>query len=300
MRIEHLEYLVEAARCRSMRQAAHNLFCTQPAISGAISSIEKELGFPVLERTPSGVIPTSKGGMIIDDAAQILRLVHGWTLMHTEKENRDVAGEIYAADSGEFGLTFFQGVAMRIDEKYPRIVMHLVDPGNILQRINTGAFQIAVLPILPIHFDAMKSYMKRYHWEMEPLYDASYTLLVNTKHPLAKRFEVTVQDLKRENIRVQASFPYRDSLEAIESSSDIRFENSIKILSAVSENLAVGIFPDSHDAMVEEFEKAGLIKSVPFLGGIFPMRYCLLYWERLPFLEAGIAVIREMRDAYRF
>ena len=299
MRIEHLEYLVETVRCRSMRQAAQNLYCSQPAISNAITAIEEELGFKLLDRTPSGVIPTAKGGMIIDDAAQILRLVNSWTQLHTEDDRKEIAGDIYAADSGEFGLTFFQDVAMRLNEKYPRIVMHLVDPGNILQRINTGAFQIAILPVLPSHTSAMKGYFKRYHWDLETLYDGAYQLLVSPRHPLAKRFEVSLSDLRGNHVKLHHAFPYRDSLAPIEGDTAISTDSSIHIISAVSENQALGIFPPSRDAMVEEFEKAGLIKSIPFYGIHFPVRYCLVYWERLPFLQAGSVVIDEMRRAYR-
>lgn len=79
MRTEHLEYLVAAARHGSMRQAAKSLYCSQPTISGAVESLENELGFQLLERTASGVIPTAKGGMIIDDAEQIVRMVKSWT-----------------------------------------------------------------------------------------------------------------------------------------------------------------------------------------------------------------------------
>ena len=41
MRTEQLYYLITVARCGSMNKAAKDLFMTQPALSAAISSLEK-------------------------------------------------------------------------------------------------------------------------------------------------------------------------------------------------------------------------------------------------------------------
>ncbi len=298
MRTEHLEYLVAAARCGSMRQAAKRLYCTQPAISGAVESLENELGFQILERTASGVVPTAKGGMIIDDAEQIVRLIKSWTDEAGNLDEKTVSGDIYAADAGEIGLTFFQDVAMAINKRYPKIIMHLVDPGNILQRINTGRFQIAVLPIVPKHRLAMENYLKRYHWCIETLYDDNYNLLVNCKNPLSRKAYVSLADLNGMNIKLHESFPYRDSLNVLKPTTSIEYDNGIKIITAVSENKAVGIFPPSRDSLVQAFEEAELFRTLSFYDVYFPMQYCLIYWERLPLLAAGSVVIDQMKQSF--
>lgn len=50
MNLRHLEFFVELAHTEHMAKAAENLGITQPSLSYAISSIEKELGVPLFEK----------------------------------------------------------------------------------------------------------------------------------------------------------------------------------------------------------------------------------------------------------
>ena len=43
MRLDDLKYFVEVARCKSINQAAQNLYLTQPALTMALNSLNKNL-----------------------------------------------------------------------------------------------------------------------------------------------------------------------------------------------------------------------------------------------------------------
>ncbi|WP_236160730.1 helix-turn-helix domain-containing protein, partial [Lactobacillus delbrueckii] len=51
MRIEHLEIFVNAAQTQSFTKTAQNMNMSQPAVSLAISSIEKQLGYQLFSRS---------------------------------------------------------------------------------------------------------------------------------------------------------------------------------------------------------------------------------------------------------
>ena len=72
MRLAHLYYIVEIGKTHSISQAATNLFVTQPALSIAIASLEKELGVMLFERTKTGVYPTSVGQKVISLSEEVL------------------------------------------------------------------------------------------------------------------------------------------------------------------------------------------------------------------------------------
>ena len=55
------KYALEVEKCRSISQAAENLFMAQPNLSKAIHEIEDTFGFKVFRRTTKGVIPTTEG-----------------------------------------------------------------------------------------------------------------------------------------------------------------------------------------------------------------------------------------------
>ena len=64
MRLEHFQYIVEIARCKSMSKASKKLFITQPSLSTAIQGLETELGFQIFKRSASGVALTDKGDIL--------------------------------------------------------------------------------------------------------------------------------------------------------------------------------------------------------------------------------------------
>ena len=68
MKEERLRYLAEINRQHSISAAAKNLFLSQASLSSTLRETEKELGFPVFERTHTGVQPTQEG-------AEALRLI---------------------------------------------------------------------------------------------------------------------------------------------------------------------------------------------------------------------------------
>jgi len=61
MRVEQLEYIRVVTRLGSLRRAAGTLHLSQPALSDAVRTLERELGVEVLERRPSGVRISAAG-----------------------------------------------------------------------------------------------------------------------------------------------------------------------------------------------------------------------------------------------
>lgn len=61
MRIRNLQYLITATECGSLNKAAEMLYLSQPNLSFAIHSLEKEVGYPIFHRTSKGIHLTEKG-----------------------------------------------------------------------------------------------------------------------------------------------------------------------------------------------------------------------------------------------
>lgn len=72
MKIEHLCYLQEIARCKSITAAAKRLYIGQTTLSAIVKSIEDELGVKIFRRVPSGVLPTEEGSKILDLSKEII------------------------------------------------------------------------------------------------------------------------------------------------------------------------------------------------------------------------------------
>ena len=72
VRIEQLEYIAEVARLGSFRRAAEALHVSQPALSGSVRSLERELGVDLLERGRHGARVSDSGRDLLPHILSVL------------------------------------------------------------------------------------------------------------------------------------------------------------------------------------------------------------------------------------
>jgi DNA-binding transcriptional LysR family regulator len=75
VRIEQLEYVAAVARLGSFRRAAEELHISQPALSGSIRRLERELGVDLLERGRHGARMSSSGRELLPHLRTVLDAV---------------------------------------------------------------------------------------------------------------------------------------------------------------------------------------------------------------------------------
>ena len=75
MNLSQLNYFKKLAEVLHYTRAAQELFITQPTLSGAISSLEKELGAPLFERNGRSVLLTPYGEMFYEHVCLALRAI---------------------------------------------------------------------------------------------------------------------------------------------------------------------------------------------------------------------------------
>ena len=104
----------------SLTKAAEKLNLTQSGVSYAISTLEAELGFPLLKRDRSGISLTSNGERI---------LVHVRRILHEEDLLRQETAAIKGIDTGtvrlgtlsSVSMQWLPGILSQFNEKYPHI-----------------------------------------------------------------------------------------------------------------------------------------------------------------------------------
>lgn len=68
----HLRLLLRIAETGKLQLAADNLAISQPAASRILAEVETDIGAPIFERLPRGMVPTGIGQTFLRRAAQIL------------------------------------------------------------------------------------------------------------------------------------------------------------------------------------------------------------------------------------
>ena len=130
LRLRDLRLLQEVVRLGSMAKAARELGITQPAVSKALSDLERLLGVRLLDRAAGGVMPTSYGEALLRHANVMfdeLRRVN-LDLAHLA----DPAVGALRIACPEFIAAGILPIALeRFGRRFPRVVVDVVQAENI-------------------------------------------------------------------------------------------------------------------------------------------------------------------------
>lgn len=186
MKIRQLEYLVAIADTQSFAKAAALLNVSQPTLSQQIRTLEDHLGLPLLERSPSGVLPTPAGRDIIERARAILRDMR--ELGHVARRaGSKVSGTIRLGTTPTLGPYLLSPVIAELHQALPDLRIHVREgiPAYQTDDLAKGQIDLYLGP-LPI---------ADHLFQVEPLFRERLYLVVAKDHRLAGRAAVASAQL---------------------------------------------------------------------------------------------------------
>ena len=108
-----LKYIIMVDKHQSISKAADELFLTQPNISKAIQTVEKEIGFQIFARTSRGVTTTQEGKEFIKKAVKIVKNFDDFT-----KEFTTTTQQIFSMNIAHPKDVYFQNKIISMAEKF--------------------------------------------------------------------------------------------------------------------------------------------------------------------------------------
>lgn len=128
MNIEKLEYLNEVVATGSISKAAQNLHVTVSTISQAISNLEAEWDVILLNRTRSGIAPTSEGLIIIKKITELLAK-YAELKETVQSFTNTVKGNLRLATiPGQINL--LENAVVEFKKEYPDFQMEIIEKGS--------------------------------------------------------------------------------------------------------------------------------------------------------------------------
>ena len=192
MRVEDLRYFEHLAEVLNYTRASKDLDISQPTLSLAIKRLEEEWGVQLFSRNRSTVELTDIGRDISDCVTGALRSLDRARVLAEESlgtENATInLGTIYAMQG-----KFWSQVLFEFREKSsfdPHITVTQAYSRELLRRLRTGQLDVAFASRIEDTPDL------RYNL----CWSQSLVLGVNKKHPLAKKKEVSLAELKGQEI----------------------------------------------------------------------------------------------------
>lgn len=184
-----LESFVTVAHTLHFGKAAEQLHLTQPAISAHIRQLEAELGTRLFDRWGRRTELTASGKLLLEHAERILN-----QFIEAEQALRDAqgvaSGLVRIGSTSSLIFALFAPVLRACHERYPQVQVevHSLSSAQVIAAVLAGDLDLGIT----------------YLHEPEPdltsdiLMEDTFMLIAPPDHPLARRSEISLTDLRDE------------------------------------------------------------------------------------------------------
>jgi DNA-binding transcriptional LysR family regulator len=183
-----LRAFVAVAELGSFRAAASELHLSQPALSRRIEKLEGALGVRLFDRTTRSVNLTAVGREFSRKARELLNGLEESLLGIRDVAER-VTGEVTVACVPSAVRYFLPGVLKEYHERYPRIIVRIIDEGanEVLSNVvrSEADFGLNYIGTQEPNVD------------FEPILKESFVVACRPEHPLARRRRVSWAELNQ-------------------------------------------------------------------------------------------------------
>lgn len=189
--LRRLRTFREVLTRRSFSGAALALDYTQSSVSQQITTLERDLGVTLIDRTSRPVRPTAAGAAVLAHADALLA--------HADA----VESELASLGKGESGslrvagfftawATFLPAAVADFSRSHPRVALelHQLEPAPAIRGVRAGELDLAVV----YGFESPDESIL----ECTHLLDDPYAVALPVRHPLAARRQVALADLAGE------------------------------------------------------------------------------------------------------
>lgn len=272
MELQQLKYFKAVAENGKICEAADTLFISPPALSTSISRLEKELGFPLFDRTNNKIILNQQGQIFLKYVKQIFAsLESGIDEMQQSFHIKDSHISMLCVDTGTW-----VNLISAFTSEYPNLNL-LCSTATLKKLTDNGLSPQHCLLLaddlnLPSGINELLC--------STPLFDMRTSVMVHKDHPLSSKDFVTIEDLKNERIfmPVQGSGFHNRLLQLFEHNDlSLPVENAYALLARqqmITQNLGISFsvfFPD------KSYHPS--IRYIPFEDPFGPWK-ARMYWKK--------------------
>lgn len=211
--VQQLRYLLETAERGSINAAAKSLGISKSTLYEALSQVEDELGFSVLDRGKRGVSVTERGAKVMNAAE---RVVAEMDAFEREFCNHNTASSRLHVSMLPFG--FGVNALMSVAEAHAHadidFNIEVVQTPKMAYDINNGMRDIGLLLLSEGNEGALRKYLESGELEYHELFKAKMYAYVSRHHPLAGRKKLNPSDLVQYPMFYYEQYFYMNSLHA--------------------------------------------------------------------------------------
>lgn len=195
MNINQIKYVLKVAESSSMREAATDLYISQPALSASIRELEEELGILIFERSNKGVSVTEEGREFLVYAKKVLGqyevLEERYLPGNKDKERFSVSTQHY-----NFAIKSFTKVIQKYNPEKYIFSIHETRTRKVLENVRDLKSEVGIVSYTDSNRELIQKLLKEYGLEFTPLMQRQTYIYVWKNHKFAKRKTISIEELK--------------------------------------------------------------------------------------------------------
>ena len=180
-----------------IQAAADKLYLTHQGLSRVIRSLEEELGVQLLVRSRRGCVPTAWGVRIYEDCksllAELAAKIASWKKPDTG-EGEPVFVPVVAIPSACNYLTEHVFSSMKQAIPLVDVVLHEAVVYELSSFLQQGKAHVGVTAFSEGEAERLIMQYREMGFVSEPLMEDEYYVFISSRHPLASKASLTVQD----------------------------------------------------------------------------------------------------------
>lgn len=184
-----LECFIDLAETLNFSITAQRMYLTQPTISNKIKQLEKELGFPLFQRTKRSVILTSAGASFYKDMKEVVSAINLGIVRAYSYAEKYESRYVIAYENNDLAIRYLSDIIEAFMYKFPHIQIELklidFNQKSILFCEKKVDF------LFTIHDTSIDMLRAKYH----ELYVGRFICIVPGKSELSCQEKITFADL---------------------------------------------------------------------------------------------------------
>ncbi len=194
MTLVQLKYVITVSGQNSLNDAAKVLFISQPSLSSAIRSLEREIGFDIFIRSKNGIMLTAKGAEFIGYAKSVMEqyeLLDAKYISQTEvKKTFSVSMQHYT-----FAVNAFVELVKQYGMDEYEFEVHETKTYEVIENVKNRKSEVGILYLNDFNRNVLNKLFAEYGLRFEPLLECSVYVYMWKGHPLAERDEIALEEL---------------------------------------------------------------------------------------------------------
>ncbi|MBQ8782734.1 MAG: LysR family transcriptional regulator [Clostridia bacterium] len=210
MNLLHMKYAVEVAKAGSLNKAAETLLIAAPNVSRSIKELEADIGISIFERTTKGMELTPEGEEFINYAKGILNQIDEVESFYKKGSVKKQRFSISVPRACYISEAFSQ-FSKSLSKEAAEIFYKETNSQRTIRNILEHDYKLGIIRYAENYDKYFKSMLEEKGFCYELVTEFTYSLIMSADSPLAKKEEITFDDLA-DYIEIAHADPYVPSM----------------------------------------------------------------------------------------